>query len=494
MNIRTHSKFDRRLLVLGFPIIGALGILLGVRRLPQPVAQASTFSFTAQGDHGSTLNTTLVMNAIAASGSSFTLALGDLSYTSVGAEVTWCDYVTKLVGSTYPFEVIAGNHEDDSRVNGWIGNFTQCLPDRLGVTGVYGAEYYFDYNGVRFILASAGSSVDGVNYDYNTVGGARYNWMRDRIREGHAAGEWIVVGMHKNCLTPGTKACEIGQNFLNLLINEHVDLVLQGHDHIYARSKQLTCATANSYNAACVADADDTYTRGEGTAIVIDGAAGSSFYNINANDSERNYFVTAMGGNGNWNFVSGASGPDNAFGTIKVTVSDMQLDVQFLAGAGTGNFTDSFSIVGAAGPTVTPAPSVTPVPTLTPMPTLTPAPTLTPTPTPTGPLHIGDLDGSGTNAGSKWNALVTITVHDVNHNPVANASVSGSWSGGFSGPAACKTNNSGQCSVSKHGFKAATSVTFTIGNVTRDTLTYYPADNHDPDGDSNGTRITVAKP
>jgi hypothetical protein len=489
MNTRAYAKLDPRLMIVGFPLIGILGILLAAGGLSKPAVQTSTFSFTAQGDHGSTMNTTLVLNAIAASGSSFTLALGDLSYTTVGAEGDWCNYVISLVGPTPPFELIAGNHEDDARANGWIGNFIQCLPDRLGVTGVYGAEYYFDYNQVRFILASAASSVDGVNYDYNTIDGARYNWMRDRIREGQAAGEWVIVGMHKNCLTPGTKACEIGQNFLNLLINEHVDLVLQGHDHVYARSKQLTCATVNSYDAACVADADDTYTRGEGTAIVIDGVAGSSFYNINANDNERNYFVKAMGGNGNWDFVTGASSPDKAFGTLKVTVSDTQLAIQFLAGAGTGNFTDSFSIVGAAGPTVTPAPSATPIPTST------PTPTPTATPLPIGPLHIGDLDSSGTSSGSKWNALVTITVHDVNHNPVAGASVTGVWSGSFSGSAACTTDSSGQCTVSKRSLKSSKpSITFTIGNVTQGALTYNPADNHDPDGDSDGTRITVNRP
>ena len=134
------------------------------------------------------MNTTLVLNAIAASGSSFTLALGDLSYTAVGAEGAWCDYVISLVGPTYPFELIAGNHEDDTRANGWIGNFIQCLPDRLGVTGVYGAEYYFDYNQVRFILASAASSVDGVNYDYNTVGGARYNGCATAFARGTPPG------------------------------------------------------------------------------------------------------------------------------------------------------------------------------------------------------------------------------------------------------------------------------------------------------------------
>lgn len=38
------------------------------------------------------------------------------------------------------------------------------------------------------------------------------------------------------------------------------------------------------------------------------------------------------------------------------------------------------------------------------------------------------------------------------------------------------------------------SVTFTISNISHATLTYDPAANNDPDGDSNGTAITVRKP
>jgi len=37
-------------------------------------------------------------------------------------------------------------------------------------------------------------------------------------------------------------------------------------------------------------------------------------------------------------------------------------------------------------------------------------------------------------------------------------------------------------------------VTFTVGNVTHATLTYNSAQNHDPDGDSNGTLITLSRP
>jgi hypothetical protein len=108
-------------------------------------------------------------------------------------------------------------------------------------------------------------------------------------------------------------------------------------------------------------------------------------------------------------------------------------------------------------------------------------------------MHVGDLDRAITNQGSTWTAIATTTVHDSNHRPVANATVSGSWSSGGTG--SCTTNGSGQCAVPKSTIPKSTgSVIFTVGNVTHATLTYNSADNHDPDGDSNGTRITLSRP
>jgi hypothetical protein len=42
--------------------------------------------------------------------------------------------------------------------------------------------------------------------------------------------------------------------------------------------------------------------------------------------------------------------------------------------------------------------------------------------------------------------------------------------------------------------KKTGSVTFAVVNVTHATLTYASAANHDPEGDSNGTSITVSRP
>ncbi len=110
-------------------------------------------------------------------------------------------------------------------------------------------------------------------------------------------------------------------------------------------------------------------------------------------------------------------------------------------------------------------------------------------------MHIGDLDGNSINNGSTWAAEVIITVHDGDHNLVADATVSGTWSGGASGTASCVTDANGQCTVSVSGIpKRNGTVTFTVTDVTHADLSYDSSANHDPDGDSDGTSITLAKP
>lgn len=104
-----------------------------------------------------------------------------------------------------------------------------------------------------------------------------------------------------------------------------------------------------------------------------------------------------------------------------------------------------------------------------------------------GTLHVGDLDGSSTSAGGSWTATVTVAVHDASHAPVAGVPVAAAWSGGYSGNAACTTDASGQCSVTSGGIaKKRGSVSLMV--------TAPAGPNHDPDGDSNGTTITVLKP
>jgi subtilisin family serine protease len=147
-----------------------------------------------------------------------------------------------------------------------------------------------------------------------------------------------------------------------------------------------------------------------------------------------------------------------------------------------------------AEPTDTPEP---PTPTNTPIP---PTATFTPTYTATpgaGTVHVGDLERSShwVFGSWVWRGTVTVEVHDAEENPIADATVSGTWSGGYSGSGECTTGSDGRCSIeSGNIWRGQSSTTFTVDDIAHASFSYEPTDNHDPDGDSDGTSITVNRP
>ncbi len=87
-----------------------------------------------------------------------------------------------------------------------------------------------------------------------------------------------------------------------------------------------------------------------------------------------------------------------------------------------------------------------------------------------------------------------MTVHDLNHSPALDgAVVTGVWSVGDS--SSCTTvGSTGMCVVSLVGLrKNVGSVSFTVTDVTLTGAVYTPAANHDVDGSSDGTSITVTR-
>lgn len=108
-------------------------------------------------------------------------------------------------------------------------------------------------------------------------------------------------------------------------------------------------------------------------------------------------------------------------------------------------------------------------------------------------MHVGDLDGAASNDGRTWTATVTVAIHDADHNPVETATVTGGWDLG-GGDTSCTTDETGTCQVSRSGIRKSTkSATFSVDGVAADGQTYESGANHDPDGDSDGTTITVTR-
>lgn len=310
----------------------------------------SSFTFSAVGDFSNTGKTTNNLRAMNGSLSSFVLALGDLSYGKPGAEQSWCNYVHSLVSPTVPFELVSGNHEDGGESqNGLIDNFASCLPDKLGVSGIYGKEYFFDYPAAnplaRFIMIGPaltftygnGTYPNGSFWNYSSTSmTAHYLWLSNAIDQARALSvPWVIVGMHKVCLSSGVMGCEINADVMNLLLSKRVDLILQGHEHSYQRSKQLACGTRLAYTVSCVVN-DGTagmFTKGQGSVIVIDGTGGVGLDELNSTAVDRPYF---------------ASVNNNTYGFSMYNVTPDRLDQMFMPT--TGNFTDSFSIVKSLNP------------------------------------------------------------------------------------------------------------------------------------------------
>jgi PKD repeat protein len=106
--------------------------------------------------------------------------------------------------------------------------------------------------------------------------------------------------------------------------------------------------------------------------------------------------------------------------------------------------------------------------------------------------HVGDLDGATTGSGNSWTATVNVAAHATGEALQSSATVTGTWSVG--GSSSCTTNATGRCAVSKASIPNKTrNVTFTVTGVTHPTRAYNASANHDPDGDSNGTAITVTR-
>jgi hypothetical protein len=343
--------------------------------------QGQSFTFTAAGDFGNDNNFKTNVNKIGAANPAFHIALGDFSYTENG-EKAWCD---TWEGKIKHLALIAGNHDSGQSRGGNINNYVKECPFSLkGVHGIFGKQYYFDYPSTnpfaRFILVTPGlESTIGIDYSENGNG---YVFTKNAIDDARTNGiSWILVAFHKNCISAGEKGCEIGASYMELLLKSKVDLILQGHEHSYLRSKQLNCIKVQKYDKTCITDEDNSVEKGKGSIIHIIGTGGHDLRKINKDDPEFDYFAKTN---------------NTAIGFGKFNVSQQNLKFDFVTTNGR-QLNDSFTIVNtatsSASPTAsssaTPAATSSATPTATTSSTLTPTfvclgscPTATPTPTP----------------------------------------------------------------------------------------------------------------
>ena len=391
------SSWGRSRWIASFAV-GAVGLSLTITPSAPAALPRTSFTFGAGGDMGYSPTAAATVRGIASAGLDFSLHLGDMAYDQIYPESAWCAFIKDPrngVGPDFPYQIVAGGHDlgkgpgPGAQYRTLIDRYVECLPDRMGSTGTYGKEYYFDHPAaaplMRVIMISPSITMpDGTEFDYRP-GTGNWHWLVGAIRGARAAGiPWVAVGMARNCISVGEKRCEIGLDLFNLLVNERVDLILQAHEHGYARSRQLATGPAcpavpvHRVDPACLADdgSGRIYTKGEGPIVVISGTLGIGNRPVNPQDSEAGYFVTMMGLNLN-----------STHGFTKYTVTAEKIQAQFVATT-KAVFADQFEIIDP-DPGAAPAPPVTFTPPPTTAPSAVVAPLTVPDDRPSGGATAG---------------------------------------------------------------------------------------------------------
>lgn len=131
-----------------------------------------------------------------------------------------------------PFMPTTGNHEDEGAVI--TENFVlPNVPEQNLDTGVF---YSYDYNDVHFTVLNTNDDED------DKLSDAQIDWMKNDIKSSDA--KWKIVVLHKAPYSNGSHYDDsdvegFRKQLGSLLPYLGVDLVLQGHDHVYLRTDVL---------------------------------------------------------------------------------------------------------------------------------------------------------------------------------------------------------------------------------------------------------------
>lgn len=189
----------------------------------------------------------------------FAFITGDISDKG-GNSSYWDMFYTKSSIAKIPFATTVGNHEYyDSSTNTVDNTIYQHFFNnpQNGPEHVKGSSYYFLYNNALFIMLD---SEDKGNLEEQKT------WFKSVCNS--YSPSYIIVGNHRSCYA-GAEYYQDGVTYLkqwgSVFDECNVDLVLSGHDHMYARTKSLYKDEIST----------DEYL---GTTYILGGSAGTKYY------------------------------------------------------------------------------------------------------------------------------------------------------------------------------------------------------------------------
>lgn len=155
--------------------------------------------------------------------------------------------------------VTVGNHDNNS-FNGHIN-----VPNQAGES-----VYSFEYGPVKFIVLNLEADMPA---DRNK----QEAFLREEVAKAKENNQWTIVGFHKSIYTGGSHIMDSDvvtarKLWAPVLSELDVDMVLQGHDHVYARG----FVNKRGYNANPAVDEDGVILKATSTPLyMVGGHAGA---------------------------------------------------------------------------------------------------------------------------------------------------------------------------------------------------------------------------
>ncbi|MFC9844663.1 purple acid phosphatase family protein [Streptomyces sp. NPDC060223] len=259
-----------------------------------PATSPGKFVFTAFGDQGVTPDALANDKLILGRRPAFHLHAGDICYADVTGHGEKSDSYdpgawdlflkqTESVAKSVPWMVTTGNHDMEAwySPNGYGGQSARwTLPgngfDARNAPGVYS----FTYGNVGIVALDANDVSYEIPANKGYSGGRQTAWLDKRLGELRESVDFIVVFFHHCTYSTSSHASDGGVRdaWLPLFTKHQVDLVINGHNHVYER----TDAIKGGKVGRRVPVGGSTDPTRDGIVYVTAGGAGKSLYSFPA--------------------------------------------------------------------------------------------------------------------------------------------------------------------------------------------------------------------
>ncbi|MEU9210331.1 metallophosphoesterase family protein [Streptomyces sp. NPDC048415] len=257
-------------------------------------ASPGTFVFTAFGDQGVTPDALAGDKALLGRHPAFHLHAGDICYAdSIGlgkdSDVydpsAWDLFLkqTETVAKSVPWMVTTGNHDMEAwySPNGYGGQSARwSLPDNGFDARKAPGVYSFTYGNVGIVALDANDVSYEIPANLGYTDGRQTAWVDKRLGELRKAVDFVVVFFHHCAYSTSTHASDGGVRdaWLALFAKHQVDLVINGHNHVYERTDAIK---GGAVGKPVPVGASTDPTR-DGIVYVTAGGAGKSLYRFPA--------------------------------------------------------------------------------------------------------------------------------------------------------------------------------------------------------------------